>query len=481
MKSKITSILRKTLGALQSAGKFTAAAFGKANHAVRQFFAARAEEVKGARQMVSEARLLAKEAGESPFRAGANAFAEGVASHRSLCLSYLNHGLAVVGVMLFAVVSIGCSRLSLAVEVSCNDALVGYVESETVYQEAQDMLSDRLKNTDAYTLSIQPKFHVVVHNKDELLTAEELTNLLLEQSGNVVELATGVYIDGELFCAVTEPSAAEALLSEYVDNFRTSATSVITAKEEITYSYGYYLAEDILTIDEMNALLAESDALHAVETVELTYTEEIPYECEEVEQADLAEGQTEIITEGVNGVSEITAVVTLENGVETARETVSQTTLTEAVNQVTAVGTLQETTATATTTYTASSEAGTATYIWPVNGGYTSSHYGGSRSHKGTDIAAPSGTEIYASRSGTVIMASWYSGYGNCVMIDHGDGVVTLYGHCSAYNVTVGQTVSQGDVIAFVGTTGYSTGNHCHFEIRINGTQVNPENYIGCR
>ena len=97
-----------------------------------------------------------------------------------------------------------------------------------------------------------------------------------------------------------------------------------------------------------------------------------------------------------------------------------------------------------------------------------------SRMHTGQDIAAPSGTPIYASGDGEVIFAGWRGGYGNCVMIDHGGNVITLYGHCSRLYVGVGQKVKAGDRIAAVGSTGMSTGPHCHWEVRVGGTPVNP-------
>ena len=119
----------------------------------------------------------------------------------------------------------------------------------------------------------------------------------------------------------------------------------------------------------------------------------------------------------------------------------------------------------------------------PVTGGTITSRYGVNESvrdhtHKGIDIGAPYGTPIKATASGTVKYAGSYGGYGNFIVIDHGNGIETCYGHCSKISVRVGQEVEASDVIGNVGSTGNSTGNHCHFEVRVNGTQVNPQSYL---
>ena len=123
------------------------------------------------------------------------------------------------------------------------------------------------------------------------------------------------------------------------------------------------------------------------------------------------------------------------------------------------------------------------TFARPTDSGYyISSPYGprwGSF-HSGIDITAGGcyGQNIYASAAGTVITAGWHWSYGNYVVIDHGGGYSTLYAHASSLNVSVGQTVSQGQVIAKIGSTGQSTGPHLHFEVRINGQRQNPSNYV---
>ena len=121
----------------------------------------------------------------------------------------------------------------------------------------------------------------------------------------------------------------------------------------------------------------------------------------------------------------------------------------------------------------------------PTSGPITS-HFGNryhpvlgySRFHAGTDFGAASGTPIVAAETGIVIFSGWYGGYGNAVILDHGDGVTTLYAHASRLDVAENQTVRKGQVIAAVGTTGLSTGPHLHFEVRQSGEPVDPLNYI---
>jgi murein DD-endopeptidase MepM/ murein hydrolase activator NlpD len=118
--------------------------------------------------------------------------------------------------------------------------------------------------------------------------------------------------------------------------------------------------------------------------------------------------------------------------------------------------------------------------IWPVSGPVTSGFgWRWGRMHEGIDIAVPTGTPVSAAASGRVIYAGWMGGYGNLVVIDHGGGLATAYGHNSSVVVGNGGSVSQGQTVAFAGSTGHSTGPHVHFEVRVNGAAVDPLGYLG--
>jgi murein DD-endopeptidase MepM/ murein hydrolase activator NlpD len=117
--------------------------------------------------------------------------------------------------------------------------------------------------------------------------------------------------------------------------------------------------------------------------------------------------------------------------------------------------------------------------IWPVNGPVTSGFgWRWGRMHEGIDIAAGSGTPVMAAASGRVIYASWMSGYGNLVVVDHGGGLATAYAHLSGYAVGVGSAVAQGQTVGYVGCTGHCFGDHLHFEVRVNGSAVDPLGYL---
>ena len=166
-------------------------------------------------------------------------------------------------------------------------------------------------------------------------------------------------------------------------------------------------------------------------------------------------GKSEITQPGENGEVAVVASVVKENGQEVARDIIEQTTVKEPVVQVKQVGTKEP-----------PSGYGTGKFIAPVYGTITS-RFGYRRSgyHKGLDIANSYGTPIHAADNGIVITAGWEGLFGKLVKIDHQNGYITYYGHNSSIAVSVGEVVQKGDVIAYMGSTGNSTGNHCHFEM----------------
>ena len=217
--------------------------------------------------------------------------------------------------------------------------------------------------------------------------------------------------------------------------------------------------------------LSKSNPLISVKTVtEKTATEIVSPPVEEKKDSSLYVGEKKILANGKSGKREVTYEVISINGMESDRQVLEENILEKAEPKVVATGTR---------VLLASRGSGGGRMTWPTVGSVISP-FGrrGGRLHAGVDINARSGTAVSAAQAGTVIRAGWYSGYGKCVDISHGDGIVTRYGHLSSIAVSTGQKVSKGQYIGRVGATGNSTGPHLHLEVRVNGQARNPVNFF---
>jgi murein DD-endopeptidase MepM/ murein hydrolase activator NlpD len=208
-----------------------------------------------------------------------------------------------------------------------------------------------------------------------------------------------------------------------------------------------------------------------VETVvEIVYIESIAFGTSEVSNSDAYVGTSKVVSSGISGSQEVTALVKKLNGEEVEREIIATKVITQPVNKVVSKGTKPYPT-----------KGATGNYIYPVSGYRISSPFGyrwGSL-HTGVDLACSKGTSIVAIDGGTIVFAGWKSStYGYFVEIDHGKGVTSRYAHLSKVLATVGQEIHQGEEIGLVGSTGRSTGPHLHLELRFDGSPVNPIKYL---
>lgn len=207
-----------------------------------------------------------------------------------------------------------------------------------------------------------------------------------------------------------------------------------------------------------------------VQTVETaTYTEAIPFETEYQESSSMYEGETSVKRNGTNGQQRVVATIKRNNGEEISREILSTEKLSDPVSKIVVKGTKK-----------APVRQGTGTFAWPIRNYRISSRFGyrWGRMHNGVDLAASTGTKIYATDGGTVTYAGYKGSFGYLVIINHGGNYESYYAHCSKLLVKKGDKVFQGQNIALVGTTGRTTGPHLHFEIRYLGNPKNPLNYI---
>ena len=478
-------------------------------------------------------RLIAAGYRRNGVRGAFFTLVDGICNNLYVFKTLINYALPVAGLLvLFNVVQSGL-QVEYALAVEQDGQVVAYVEDESVYTEAQRELRSRIISTeDEATLNLQPTFMVAAVNAEDITDTAALTDDLIRMSAADIQQAQGLYIDGEFYGAVVSASLIRNILDDTLDQYVTGAEDeVVEFIQDIQLREGLYPTSSLVDGEEITALLTsevqakktytiqkgdspimiankngltysefkamnpeiEEECMIGQETIiaesepflkvratkTITYDESIPYETETTEDSSKAKGYSVVTQEGQEGSKSVTARVVLVNGTEESREILSETVTAEPVTEKITKGTKVE------TTYKASYVAPTygsgtvnGSFIWPTSGGYISCYYG-SGGHRGIDIANSYGKPIYAAMSGTVVVSGWYYSYGKCVVIDHGNGVRTLYGHCSSLNVSVGQSVSQGQVIAQIGSTGYSTGNHLHFEVQINGGTRNPLNYIG--
>lgn len=230
-------------------------------------------------------------------------------------------------------------------------------------------------------------------------------------------------------------------------------------------------ADEFVTIrvgDELIITIPEPE-LSVIRKEEMYYEETYDADVIYVDNDSWYTTQTKVLQEPSSGYRKVVAQVSYRNEYEIGREILKQELVMEAIPKIVERGTITP-----------------PTYIKPISGGRLSSGFGkrsaptrgASTYHKGIDWSVPSGTSVFASSGGTVAKAGWASGYGYVVFINHADGRQTRYGHLSKVLVKSGQSVAQGDKIALSGNSGISTGPHLHFEILINGVQVNPLKYL---
>lgn len=228
--------------------------------------------------------------------------------------------------------------------------------------------------------------------------------------------------------------------------------------------------ESMLKIGQEINIVAAVPLLSVITEEQVTYKEAIPKKIETIENNNEYKTYRKVISAGKDGSKEVTAKVKKVNGIEESRTTISEKVLIEPTIEKVEVGTLNT-----------PPKKAIGSFIYPVSSARLSSGFGArwGTTHKGIDLACPSGTPIKASDGGTVVFSGWSTGgYGYMVEIDHGNGFKTIYGHNSKNAVSVGQKVAQGDIIGYVGNTGNSTGNHVHFEVIKNGVKYNPLNYL---
>ena len=333
-----------------------------------------------------------------------------------------------------------------------NDVRIG----ATPYEGALEELLDQLQKAASDEDTISCEFAEDVEIRQEYVPTSEIMNL-----GYIAEL---------LYSTKTAEVTYEVKKGDTWSQI--AAKNDMTSAELLALNPGYNINK--LQIGEVLTLSASVPYLTMTVVKQERYLDDVSYNIEYTDSADLYQGDYKVTSKGEYGKADVMAKTTYVNGEETERTILSSVTLKEPVTEHRIRGTKARPT-----------WMPTGSFRWPTSG-RISSYFGGRKSpggigstnHKGIDIAVPRGTPIYAADGGTVTYSGWMSGYGYLVQVDHGNGYVTRYGHNSSLTVSVGQHVYKGQQVARAGSTGNSTGNHCHFEVRYNGVAKNPLNYL---
>lgn len=421
--------------------------------------------------------------------------------------------------------------LEYGINVEYNGKNLGIISEESEFDEAAKEVQKRISYVDSNEyIEFSPKFSLkIISEDDSFMNTQQLANKMLSESNKELADAYGIYVDGQFIGAVRDKNKVADTMTKNLLNYKVDgeirdmcysksidyvegiyltesiiseneAIKKLTAKNYSTESYVVQKSDSIVSVcqkynmteekfKELNPSLDEEKSLvpgtvikvlEAESFIPIQYIRElettsfIDYETIEVETSEINLGRSELLVKGSRGEKQNKIEVTYIDGVERSRKTLSSVITKEPTVEQIGIGTYTAKPASSDTVLTGSGK-----FAWPVDGGFISDPFISDRNHKGMDIAAPAGTDIYAAGDGVVVASGWNTGgYGYFVMIDHLDGYETLYGHCSGLYVVEGQTVTRGQLIAAVGTTGDSTGNHCHFEVRENGMCLNPANFV---
>ncbi len=429
-------------------------------------------------------------------------------------------GLSAVMAAAIIACSVLAANFSLGYEVKVNETVVGTVATKGDYYEVLDEVKTEVKNISDIEFETQGEesFSFEIVKRSSLTEKDELRENLKATSDEMAE-SFAILADGEFVAALSSEEEAKNILDTYLlrlvgDNENITAEFVKDVKVEKTYvpknsiktkedvfseflagkaiSYEpqenetlsdiaskYNITEE--TIKETNNLTSNEifgttlviytgEPFLSVKTVEhITGEFEIPFETVSEEDKNLYRGRTEIDVKGICGTKYVDSYVTKIDGEVTEENIVEEKIIKEPVNQEQRVGTKEP-----------PPSVGTGKFVMPTSGRLTS-NYGSrwGRKHAGIDVAAKTGTPIYAADNGIVTEAQYKNnGYGNFIAIDHGNGFVTYYAHCSEIKISEGDVVAKGDLIATVGNTGRSTGPHLHFEVRLDGQSQNPLSYV---
>lgn len=500
----------------------------------RSFTESFRSRVQHSNELTREIRRAKKEGGKVYTNAVLKFIGSFFFGEDGVCYTAFNYILPIVCVAFtVGIISYGSGQ-KYGIAVEYNGRQLGIISAEADFARAERDFQQRISySEDEEAIDLSAEFSVcVISDSDKIMTATELADEMLEASDEELIEAYGIYIDGEFAGAVNNKETVQSALDKALLDYKPDGkVKEVSYANKIEYTKGIYLLSSLKTendaikqltstkqrkrvyvvqknetvldiikkfgmkLEEFNELNPNaSEGTFMGQILNVTETERflpIQYICEhetvtfldyetvEVETSSLNVGVRAVLTKGERGEKISNYEVTYIDGIEQSR-TVIKTTITKSpVVETIGIGTYSAMPDDPQTVYFGSPMTGTGQMGWPVDGGWVSDSFISDRNHKGLDIAAPEGTEIYAAEEGQVVSAGWNSGgYGNVVMIEHPDGYATVYAHMIMVYAVEGQYVTKGQLIGFVGNTGNSFGNHLHFEVRYQGICLDPAGFL---
>ncbi len=456
---------------------------------------------------------------------------------RGWAVTIVNWALPVVScVFLFNIVTYANNQ-NYAIKLIVNGDFLGFIDNETIFTDAEKMVQKRINFTGSSTevITFEPSYEVDLIGTGSTLNQYQLTDKLLELLDADIAHGYGLYVGDAYYGTLLEHDRVDAALDGLLAKYRTGEEKeTVEFDRDITYIYGLYLADSFVSEDEiirqltskrqestyytvvdddspslicskldmtyeelerLNPGFGEDTVLHTgdriqtmqevpyltiIVTREERYNEPIPYSTEYINDDLLYTENRYVDTVGADGERYVVANVSYINGNEVSRRVLSRTTVEKPVTEVIAIGTKPRPSDAA-----PGQTIENGKMLWPV-GGYDGGGisemvwwHGGYEGHKGIDITTATGTPIYAAANGVVIEYVWGDlSRGNYIIIQHDDGLRTYYYHCSDMNTYLGAYVTAGDLIGWVGMTGWASAPHLHFEVRLGDTPLNPIDYL---
>ena len=369
-----------------------------------------------------------------------------------------------------------------AVQVSYNGRSFGFVSDMKKAQYIAETVNKSVHGALSYDFKLQNA--TVAENL--ILESDKIIEGIYENSDDI-HLVSALYVDGILSAVANDFDALQSELNKGIKHYTTDGF------EFKGFSADVILRDIYVTWEYFEKHLLESDKLlngdygfgFVTSRIE-EYEEAIPFNEVTKEDGDKYTNYKKVTQKGKDGLRSVKATVNYVNGVRDSADELESAVITEAVDKVTVVGTKEKPVyhkgyVLATSIMTNEQSE----MVFPVdcNGStYISSFWGDGRGHKGIDIAAPRGTEVYAAANGKVSYVGYRSDYGYLIILDHADGKTqTYYSHNRKNLVKVGDEVTAGQLIATVGASGNATGNHLHFAVVINGKMVDPARFVGLK